>query len=99
MNKYILLIIFFVTVFGFTSCSDNSSLESEPSQASATCETVNVTGDDENTETLRSEITTKVIESLNVSEGDEMVNSVSSYKTTNVSIRSIRCKFPSLSAA
>lgn len=86
MNKYLLLIIFFVTVFGFTSCSDNSLLESEPSQASATCETVAVTGDEEeNTETLRSEITTKVIESLNVSEGDEMVNDVSSYKTTNVS--------------
>ena len=85
MNKYILLIIFFVTIFGFTSCSDNSSLEPEPSQASATCETVNVTGDDENTETLRSEIITKVIESLNVSEGDEMVNSVSYYKATNVS--------------
>lgn len=86
MNKYILLIIFFVTIFGFTSCSDNSSLESEPTQASATCETVTVTGDDKgNAEALRSEITTKVIESLNVSEGDEMVNSVSYYKATNVS--------------
>lgn len=86
MNKYILLIIFFVTVFGFTSCSSNSSLEPEPSQASATCETVTVTGDDKgNAEALRSEITTKVIESLNVSEGDEMVNSVSYYKATNVS--------------
>lgn len=86
MNKYILLIIFFIMVLGFTSCSSNSLLESELAQTSSEQEFVIVTSEEaKNTGIFSNEITTEVIESLNVSEDDEMINSVSYYKVANVS--------------
>lgn len=85
MNKYILLIIFFIMVLWFTSCSSNSLLESEFTQTSAEQKFVIVTSEEaKNTGIFSNENTTELIESLNVSENDEMVNDVS-YKAANVS--------------
>lgn len=60
MNKYIFLIILFVTMLGFTSCSGNSLLGSESAKNSDEQEFVTVTSEEEkNTETFLNEIMTE----------------------------------------
>lgn len=83
MNKYIFIIIFFVTVLGFTSCSGNSSLESEAAQTSTEQELVTVTSEEENTEAFSNEITTETAVSSDNTDNGVKTTANSSINTTN----------------